>query len=81
VLIIGSIYGGIEIHTDILNVYDSHRIDDDVKVYCEECRGEMSGEGLANRGICPACGGRPVGIRFCRNPLTRKILYAERIEQ
>jgi Zn finger protein HypA/HybF involved in hydrogenase expression len=64
----------------MVNLYEGHRTDDQVEVCCEGCRGKMTDVALANRGICPACGGHTVGIRFCRNPLTGKILYADRVE-
>jgi Zn finger protein HypA/HybF involved in hydrogenase expression len=47
-------------------------------VCCEKC-GDMT-EVAAGRNTCPSCEGPLVGIRIYRNPLSMRILHAERVE-
>ena len=54
--------------------------EDKVESFCLDCKMVINGVSLVEDRVCPECGGSLVGIRFCRNPLTRKVLFADRID-
>jgi hypothetical protein len=72
--------GGIYIQTEPANLPDFTPVAGEVDYCCEGCGARVDRAGLAGRRSCPECGGGLVGIRVYKNPLTRKVLYAERVD-
>lgn len=72
--------GGIVIQSDLAGVAGYGSIDRQIELCCEDCKSVVTDLRLISSRICPECGGGLVGIRYYRNPLTNKILYAERVD-
>ena len=66
--------------SDLANTTGYFTVDRKIELCCEDCGSVIRDLRLINGSICPECGGSLVGIRYYRNSLTNKILYAERVD-